>query len=177
MVIEWLILLPVVMLLNRIRGGGMSNFTDSLPGRTLYYVSALIGGFVYLLTSSWIPSVIIGLGFAIAMAPGWGLWFEFEDRSDDPRNKDLVNRLINYLSRGSPFFAMFWRMYLFVWPMFFGLVVFGFISGVSAGLFLFGFSLLFASCYGIRKYFDLHNRYAEFMVGGLWWLQILLIVI
>lgn len=177
--IDWLLLLPLAALLNRIRGGGMSNFTDRLPGRALYYVSFFFGAFAFLLTHSWLFAIIIGLGFGIAMAPGWGLWFLFDDKdhSDDPRSKQWLNRFINWASNGNPFGAMFLRMALFVWPMYVALMVFGFISSFSMVLFMFGFCLLFASCYAIRAYFELHNQYAEFMVGALWWLQIGLFVI
>lgn len=177
LIFKWLILLPVVMLLNRIRGGGMSNFTDTLPGRALYYVSFLIGGFLFILTNSVVFSVIGMLGFAIAMAPGWGLWFFGGDMSDDPRNKDPFNRVVNFLSFGNNWVAMFWRMFLCSWPLFGALFMAGFIPLITAVLFWIGFSGLFACIYAIRYLTGWHNMYAEFAVGALWWVIFGLIVI
>ncbi|WP_421983340.1 hypothetical protein [Roseibium sp.] len=173
--LTWLPALPVLMVLNRIRGGGMSSLTDRLPGRALYYVSMIIGG----LTASILDPVlgaIVALGFLIWGAPGWGLWFDLghEDamQAGDPRNDDLFVKVVEFIAFGSDHVAMFLRLGAFVAPV---LAAWQYLEGASPWICAAAapFGLLGVGAYMLRYRTTWGNTLSELLIGLLWWALIL----
>jgi hypothetical protein len=173
--LTWLPALPVLMVLNRVRGGGMSSLTDRLPGRALYYVAVIIGG----LTASILDPVlgaIVALGFLIWGAPGWGLWFDLhrDDQAQryDHRRDDLFVQLVDLVSFGSDHIALFLRMSVFVLPTLAGWTYWTAGSGVALLLAL-PFGALSVLAYELRWRTSWGNMLSELLVGAIWWVLIL----
>jgi hypothetical protein len=73
--LTWLAVLPVLpvcMVFNRMRGGGMSSLTDRLPGRALFYVSVIYVALTAAILDPKLGLVVLA-GFVVWGAPGWGL--------------------------------------------------------------------------------------------------------
>jgi hypothetical protein len=175
LILKWLAVLPVLMLLNRIRGGGMSSLTDRLPGRALYYVGAMIGA----LTAAVLDPVLgalVALGFPLWGAAGWGLWFDLHrhdsQQTNDPRRNDLFVRLVDTVSCGSDHVALFLRLSLFLLPL---LVAWCAVTGTPYTLLVTAaaFGLLGVGAYELRWRTTFGNTLSEMLVGALWWLLIL----
>ncbi|MEM9635158.1 MAG: hypothetical protein AAGA50_27790 [Pseudomonadota bacterium] len=169
--LSWLVALPVLMVFNRIRGGGMSSLTDRLPGRALYYVAAVVGGLTGSLLSPELGLVVF-VGFLFWGAPGWGLWFDLhrddDQQRNDPRRNDLFVKVIDALSFGSDHAAMFIRLGAFVLPM---LATWSAWSGASPwlGLAAVPFGLLGVGAYELRWRTTRGNTLSELLIGALWW--------
>ncbi len=174
-VLPWLATLPVFMVFNRIRGGGMSSLTDQLPGRALYYVSAIFGALTAVILDP-VLGLVVGLGFLIWGAPGWGLWFDLHRHDDlqidDRRRNSLFVKVMSFVSFGSDHLALFLRLGLFVLPT---LGVWCVLSG--SGLWLLAAAVPFAAlgvgAYELRFRTSFGNTLSELIIGGLWWALVL----
>jgi len=171
----WLPALPILMVFNRIRGGGMSSLTDRLPGRALYYVGAIVGGLTAALLHP-LLGAFVTLGFLIWGAPGWGLWFDLHrhdhDKVNDPRRNDLFVRIMDAVSFGSDHVALFLRLSVFLLPM-----LMGWTYATAASYWLLTaaipFGLLGVGAYELRFRTSWGNTLSEMLVGALWWALIL----
>jgi hypothetical protein len=118
--LTWLAVLPVFMVFNRIRGGGMSSLTDRLPGRAVFYVAVIYAALTAVILDPKLGLLVLA-GFIVWGAPGWGLWFDLHRHDDrqrnDPRRNDLFVKVMDAVSFGFDHVAMFIRLGLFVVPM------------------------------------------------------------
>ncbi|WP_298983500.1 hypothetical protein [uncultured Roseibium sp.] len=175
----WFLLLPLFTLANRFCGGGWPHLSDPLPGRSLYYASAVLGALTGLVWG-WQFGAIVGVGFLFWRAPGWGLWFDLhrhdEEQKDDKRHDDLFVKAINAISFGSDYVAMFWRLGLFFLPV---PAAWLYLTGgiVFAPVYAIVFAILGVIAYEFRWKTSLGNALSEFLIGALWWsiLTVLLI--
>jgi len=169
--LKWLAALPVLMVFNRIRGGGMSSFTDRLPGRALYYVAAVFGA----LTSAILDPLLgafVALGILFWGAAGWGLWFDLHRHDhhqvEDPRRDDLFVRIMDAVSFKSDHVALFLRLSLFLLPL---LLAWSYGTGTTYWLALAAlpFGLLGVGAYELRWRTSWGNTLSEMLIGALWW--------
>lgn len=172
--LTWIAALPVFMVFNRIRGGGMSNFTDRLPGRALYYIAVIFGVQTWAILQDWKLGLIVGLGFLIWAAPGWGLWFDLgaNDDADDHRRDDWFVRIIDTLSFEHDYVALFFRFAIMLVPVCVALGYFDYLTWQSAGAGCAMFSIALVGCYHVGKRSPLGNTLSELLAGAAWWLAI-----
>lgn len=111
-------LIPFFVLANIARAGGIQ-FINTLPSRQLYWASVLIGLLAYSMFSPFI-GVVSMIGYLIWGVLGWGLWFDLhrndEDNAIDPRNDRFFESLVNKVSFGNDYVALFLRHAIFVIP-------------------------------------------------------------
>ena len=173
--LPWLAALPVFMFFNRIRGGGMSSLTDRLPGRALYYVSAILGALTAAVFDP-VLGLVVGLGFLIWGAPGWGLWFDLHRHDDfqidDRRRSSVFVKVMTFVSFGSDYLALFLRLGLFVLP---ALGAWCVLSGSSPWLLAAAvpFAALGVGAYELRFRTSFGNTLSEMLLGALWWALVL----
>eukprot|EP00903_Cladosiphon_okamuranus_P001615 g1613.t1 len=173
--LHWLAALPVLMIFNRIRGGGMSSLTDRLPGRALYFVAAIYGG----LASATIDvglGLIVLIGTLICFAPGWGVRFDLHRHDhlqvDDSRQNDAFVKALDAISFRSEHVWMFWRFALFALPM---LGAWCLWAGASHWLLAAAvpFGIACVGAYELRWRTSWGNTLSEMLVGAAWWALIL----
>ncbi|CTQ53098.1 hypothetical protein LP7551_01619 [Roseibium album] len=177
--LTWLAVLPVFMVFNRIRGGGMSSLTDRLPGRALFYVAVIYAALTAVILDPRLGLVILA-GFVFWGAPGWGLWFDLhrhdEQQRNDPRRNDLFVKVMDSVSFGFDHIAMFLRLGLFVLPT---LLIWSAWSGASPWLLFaaFPFGLLGVGAYALRWRSTWGNTLSEMLIGALWWAMIFIMAL
>ncbi len=176
--IGWLATLPVFLMFNRIRGGGMSGITDHLPGRALYYVGGTFGALSAVFFGPMF-GLAVALGFIIWGAPGWGLWFDLHRNDaadkDDPRRSDWFVRIVDLISFTSDHVALFWRHFWLVLPF---LGASAYLAGSPLVMALsMPFSVLVVAGYeyGHRAAPSKAITIGELIAGALWWALILII--
>ncbi len=173
--LHWLAALPVFMVFNRIRGGGMSSLTDRLPGRALYYVSGIFGALTAVILDPLLGAVV-ALGFLIWGAPGWGLWFDLHRDDDaqryDPRRDDLFVQVVELVAFGSDYLALFFRLAFFAFPAVIAWVVLA-DAPLLLALAPLVFGLLGVGAYEVRWRTTWGNTLSEILIGALWWALVL----
>lgn len=172
-----LLLLPLWVVLNRLRGGGWPALTDPLPTRALWFCGAVMGLSIWPI-SDWRFALTVWLGYALSMLVGWGLWFDLGrdgPRLNDSRHKDLFVRFIHAISFGSDHLALFWRHFIFIWPLFGSLVLW---LGYPPALFLGtgAYAAAVVCAYEVGHRFGRGTGTGEFLTGGIWWLMITLLL-
>lgn len=173
--LAWLAALPVYMVFNRIRGGGMPGLTDRLPGRALYYVAAILGALAAAILDPAL-GVVVAVGTLVCYAAGWGIRFDLHRQDDlqldDPRQDDAFVRALDAISFGSEHLWMFWRLGLFSLPM---LVLWIVLAGAPAWLLAgsIAFGALGVGAYEMRWRSTWGNTLSELLVGAIWWALVL----